>query len=87
MTQEQFDFLNDVRKRLKDVLPDNTWSREELVHLLRERGMTEDAERASELPHFRTFPHADGDQVNGMSGPGGVVGWLWADGSCRLKVG
>ena len=84
MTPEQFDFLNDVRKRLEDHLPDATWSREELIHLLRERGMTEDAERASELPHFRTFPHEDGEQVHG---PVGVVGWLWADGTCRLKAG
>lgn len=84
MTQEQFDWLNDVRKRLEDYLPGATWSREELIHVLRERGMTEDAERACELPHFRTFPHedGDGDEVRGTIG---VVGWLWADGSCRLK--
>ena len=86
MTEDQFDYLNDVRNRLKLLhnlrLP-STCSRAELVHLLRSCAMTEDAERVSGLPDFRVF----GDKVEGMSVPGGVIGWLAPDGTCTRKTG
>ena len=90
MTQEQFDYLNGLHNRLEEDL-DMTLPimRAELATLLRDRGYAEDAKRVCELPDYRAFRSAEdgGIEVQGMSGPGGVIGWLWPDGSCRLKVG
>ena len=90
MTEDQFDYLNSLRNRLEEDL-DMTlpYSHAELVTIFRDRGYAEDARRLSELPDFRcTGSRVGADmEVRGMSGPGGVIGWLYPDGSCRLKVG
>ena len=89
MTQDQFDYLNGLRNRLGEDL-DMTLlrGRAELVTWLRDSRYEEDAKRVSEIPDYCVSGSEDGTiEVQGMSGPGGVIGWLWPDGSCRLKVG
>ena len=90
LTQDQFDYLNGLRNRLEED-HDMTLlrGRAELVTWLRDRGYAEDAKRVCELPDYVVSGSAeDGTiEVQGMSGPGGVIGWLWPDGSCRLKAG
>ena len=66
------------------ALPD---TREELAGQLREMKCSEDAKRVVALPPFRCFAKAVGSfEVQGMSGPGGVIGWLNPDGTCRRKT-
>ena len=91
MTQDQFDYLNCLRNRLaKDHDKALPYSRAELADTLRDLGYAEDAQRVmSDLPDFvRVGREGERIEVRGMSGPpGGVVGWLYPDESCRLKTG
>ena len=89
MTQDEFDYLNGLRNRLakdRDMALPN--SRAELVAILRDLGYAEDAKRVCELPDFVCIDREGGCiEVQGMSSPSGVIGWLAPDGSCRLKAG
>ena len=86
MTQDEFDYLNELRNRLaEDGLP-MPYRREDLHWMLAQAGRAEDAERVSKLPYFvRVIKENGVVQVEGMSGPGGVIGWLYPDGTCRRK--
>ena len=90
LTQDQFDYLNGLRNRLEEDL-DMTllFGRAELVTWLRDRGYAEDAKRVCELPDYRVSGSAeDGTiEVQGMSGHGGVIGWLWPDGVMQAQGG
>ena len=88
MTQEQFDYLNGLRKRLREDLDMDMTAlrgRAELVAWLRDSRYEDDAKRVSELPDYHVSGWKDGTiEVQGMSG---VIGWLWPDGSCRRHGG
>ncbi len=88
MTREQFELLNDIRKRLHETDEFFPVMRDELVTLLSRLGWTEEAEAVEQMPDYRAILQDNGDiqvQATGGANVGGVHGWLLADGKCRLK--
>ncbi len=85
MTEEQLNFLNEMRKRFESDGQHLPFAKSDLVYALQG---TEHEASAEKLPDYRIQGEKDDDglMVHGVGGNSRVLGWLFSDGSCRLGV-